>query len=70
MLLGGSGSDTLYGDVVEDLASAGGDAVAFVPMRDWRSQRVDAVRGLGRSGLLCIDAIAAVAATTAEIAAT
>jgi len=42
-------------------ASARGDAVAFVPMRAWCAQGVDAVRGLGRSGLLCIDDIDAVA---------
>ena len=42
-------------------ASAGGDAVAFVPMREWRAQGVDAVHGLGRSGLLCIDDIDAAA---------
>ena len=42
-------------------ASAGRDAVAFVPMRDWRSQPVDAVRGLGRSGLLCVDDVDAAA---------
>ena len=42
-------------------ASAGGDAVAFAPMRDWRSQRVDAVRGLGRAELVCIDDVDAVA---------
>ena len=42
-------------------ASAGGDAVAFVPMREWRAQGVDAVRGLGRGGLLCIDDIDAAA---------
>ena len=42
-------------------ASAGGDSVAFVPMRDWRAQHVDAVRGLGRCGLLCIDDVDAVA---------
>ena len=42
-------------------ASAGGDEVAFVPMRDWRSERVGAVRGLGRAGLVCIDDVDAVA---------
>ncbi len=42
-------------------ASAGGGAVAFVPMREWCTQGVDAVHGLGRSGLLCIDDIDAVA---------
>ena len=43
------------------MASAGGGGVAFVPMREWRAQGVDAVHGLGRSGLLCIDDIDAVA---------
>lgn len=42
-------------------AGAGGQAVAFAPMREWRAQRIDAVQGLGRSGLLCIDDIDAVA---------
>ena len=42
-------------------ASAGGDAVAFAPMRDWRSQRIDAVRGLGRAELVCIDDVDAIA---------
>lgn len=43
-------------------ARAGGDGVAFVPMRDWRSRHVDAVRGLGgRSGLVCIDDVDAIA---------
>jgi len=56
----GSGKSHLL-EAASEVASAGGDAVAFVPMRDWRSQRVDAVRGLGRSGLLCIDDIDAVA---------
>ena len=42
-------------------ASAGGDEVAFAPMRDWRSLRVDAVRGLGRAGLVCIDDVDAIA---------
>ena len=43
-------------------ASAGGDGVAFVPMRDWHSQHVDAVRGLGgRCGLVCIDDVDAIA---------
>ena len=42
-------------------ASGRGDAVAFVPMRDWCAQGVDAVHGLGRCGLLCIDDIDAVA---------
>ena len=56
----GSGKSHLL-EAASEAASAGGDAVAFVPMRDWRSQRVDAVRGLGRSGLLCIDDIDAAA---------
>ena len=42
-------------------ASTEGHAVAFIPMRHWRSLRVDAVRGLGRRGLLCIDDIDTVA---------
>jgi len=42
-------------------ASADGGAVVFVPMREWCAQGVDAVHGLGRSGLLCIDDIDAVA---------
>ena len=42
-------------------ASAGRDEVAFAPMRDWRSLRVDAVRGLGRAGLVCIDDVDAIA---------
>ena len=57
----GSGKSHLLEAAIE-AASAGGDAVAFVPMRDWRSQRVDAVRGLGRGGgLLCIDDVDAAA---------
>ena len=52
----GSGKSHLL-EAASAAASAGGDSVAFVPMRDWRSQHVDAVRGLGRSGLLCIDDI-------------
>ena len=46
-------------------ASAGGNEVAFAPMRHWRSQRVDAVRGLGRAGLVCIDDIDAIAGVRA-----
>ena len=46
-------------------ASAGGNEVAFAPMRLWRSQRVDAVRGLGRAGLVCIDDIDAIAGARA-----
>ena len=42
-------------------AGAGGGAVAFAPMRDWSSQQVDTVRGLGGGGLVCIDDIDAVA---------
>ena len=42
------------------VASAGGDEVGFAPMRHWRSQRADAVRGLGRAGLVCIDDVDAV----------
>ena len=57
----GSGKSHLL-EAASEAASAGGDAVAFVPMRDWRSQRVDAVRGLGRDGgLLCIDDVDAAA---------
>ena len=56
----GSGKSHLL-EAASEVASAGGAAVAFVPMRDWRSQRVDAVRGLGGSGLLCIDDIDAAA---------
>lgn len=56
----GSGKSHLL-EAASEAASACGDAVAFVPMRDWCSQRVDAVSGLGRSGLLCIDDIDAVA---------
>ena len=47
-------------EAASEAATAVGDAVAFVPMREWCSQRADAVRGLGRSGLLCIDDIDAV----------
>ena len=56
----GSGKSHLL-EAASEVASAGGDAVAFVPMRDWSSQSVDAVRGLGGSGLLCIDDIDAAA---------
>ena len=56
----GSGKSHLL-EAASAAASAGGDAVAFVPMREWGSQRVDAVHGLDRSGLLCIDDIDAVA---------
>ena len=57
----GSGKSHLLEAAIE-AASAGRDAVAFVPMRDWRSQRVDAVRGLGQGGgLLCIDDVDAAA---------
>ena len=57
----GSGKSHLLEAAIE-AAGAGGNAVAFVPMRDWRSQRVDAVRGLGRDGgLLCIDDVDAAA---------
>ena len=52
----GSGKTHLL-EAASAVASAGGDAVAFVPMREWCAHRVDAVRGLGRSGLLCIDDI-------------
>ena len=56
----GSGKSHLL-EAASEAASAGGESVAFVPMRGWRSQHVDAVRGLGGSGLLCIDDIDAVA---------
>ena len=57
----GSGKSHLL-EAAGEAAYTGGDAVAFVPMRDWRSQRVDAVRGLGRSGgLLCIEDVDAAA---------
>ena len=56
----GSGKSHLL-EAASAAASAGGDAVAFAPMRDWRSQRVDAVRGLGRAELVCIDDVDAVA---------
>ena len=56
----GSGKSHLLEAAIE-AASAGGESAAFVPMRGWCSQHVDAVCGLGRSGLLCIDDIDAVA---------
>ena len=56
----GSGKSHLL-EAASAAASAGGDSVAFVPMRDWRAQHVDAVRGLDRCGLLCIDDVDAVA---------
>ena len=56
----GSGKSHLL-EAASEAASAGGTSVAFVPMRGWCSQHVDAVRGLGRSGLMCIDDIDAVA---------
>ena len=56
----GSGKSHLL-EAASAAASAGGDAVGFVPMREWCSQRVDAVRSLGRGGLLCIDDIDAIA---------
>ncbi len=56
----GSGKSHLL-EAASEAASAGGDAVAFVPMREWRSQHVDAVRGLGQDGLLCVDDIDAAA---------
>ena len=56
----GSGKSHLL-EAASAAASAGGDAVAFAPMRDWSSQRVDAVRGLGEGGLVCIDDIEAAA---------
>lgn len=60
----GSGKSHLL-EAASAAASAGGDAVAFAPMREWSSQDVDAVRGLGRSGLVCIDDIDAVAGNRA-----
>ena len=56
----GSGKSHLL-EAASAEASAGGDAVAFAPMREWSSQDVDAVRGLGRSALVCIDDVDAVA---------
>ena len=56
----GSGKSHLLG-AASEAASTRGEAVAFVPMRDWCSQHVDAVRGLGRRGLVCVDDIDAAA---------
>ena len=56
----GSGKSHLL-EAASEAANASGDAVAFAPMRDWCSQHVDAVRGLGHVGLLCVDDIDAVA---------
>ena len=56
----GTGKSHLL-QAASEMACTGGDAVAFVPMRDWRALHVDAVRGLGRRGLVCIDDIDAVA---------
>ena len=56
----GSGKSHLL-EAAGEAASARGDTVEFVPMRDWCSQCVDAIRGLGRSRLSCIDDIDAVA---------
>ena len=56
----GSGKSHLL-EAASAEASTGGDAVAFAPMREWSAQHVDAVRGLGRSGLVCIDDIDAIA---------
>ena len=56
----GSGKSHLL-EAASAVASAGGGAVAFVPLRQWCSHGVDAVLGLGRSGLVCIDDIDAVA---------
>ena len=62
LIAGGAGSGKSHLlEAASAAASAAGDAVAFVPMREWCSQPVDAVRGLGRSGLVCIDDIDAVA---------
>ena len=56
----GSGKSHLL-EAASEAAGARGDAPAFAPMRDWCSQQVEAVRGLGRSGLLCIDDVDAIA---------
>ena len=56
----GSGKSHLL-EAASESAWARGDTVAFVPMRQWRSQHVDAVRGFGRNGLVCIDDIDAAA---------
>ena len=60
----GSGKSHLL-EAASAEASVGGDAVAFAPMREWSSQDVDAVRGFGRSALVCIDDIDAVAGNRA-----
>ena len=60
----GSGKSHLL-EAASAEASAGGDTVAFAPMREWSSQDVDAVRGFGRSGLVCIDDIDAIAGSRA-----
>ena len=60
----GSGKSHLL-EAASAEASAGGDAVAFAPMREWSSQDVDAVRGLGRSALVCIDDVDAIAGNRA-----
>ena len=60
----GSGKSHLL-EAASAEASAGGDAVAFAPMREWSSQDVDAVRGFGRSGLVCIDDVDAIAGNRA-----
>lgn len=56
----GSGKSHLL-EAASAAAGAAGDAVAYVPMREWRAQHVDAIQGLGRCGLVCIDDIDAVA---------
>ena len=56
----GAGKSHLL-EAASEAANASGDAVAFAPMRDWCSQHIDAVRGLGHVGLLCVDDIDAVA---------
>ena len=56
----GSGKSHLL-EAASAAASRDGHGVAFAPMREWISQRVDAVRGLGRGGLVCIDDIDATA---------
>ena len=56
----GSGKSHLL-EAASATASRDGHGVAFAPMREWISQRVDAVRGLGRDGLVCIDDVDATA---------
>ena len=57
----GSGKSHLL-EAACEAAYARGDTVAFVPTRGWRSQPVDAIRGLGQgAGLVCIDDVDAAA---------